>query len=1676
MSKKGRSKGEKPEMEMDPVQMANEELRAKLTSIQIEFQQEKSKVGKLRERLQEAKLEREQEQRRHTAYISELRAKLHEEKTKELQALREVLIRQHEQEAARTAKIKEGELQRLQATLNVLRDGAADKVKTALLADAREEARRAFDGERLRLQQEILELKAARKQAEEALSNCMQADKTKAADLRAAYQAHQDEVHRIKRECERDIRRLMDEIKGKDRVILALEKELGVQTGQTQKLLLQKEALDEQLVQVREAERYHGSPKRELPPGIGDMAELMGVQDQHMDERDVRRFQLKIAELNSVIRKLEDRNTLLADERNELLKRSRETEVQLKPLVEKNKRMNKKNEDLLQSIQRMEEKIKNLTWENVEMKEKLSAQASLKRHTSLNDLSLTRDEQEIEFLRLQVLEQQHVIDDLSLERERLLRSRRHRGKGLKPPKKHVVETFFGFDEESVDSETLSETSCNTDRTDRAPATPEEDLDDTTTREEADLRFCQLTREYQALQRAYALLQEQVGGTLDAEREARTREQLQADLLRCQAKIEDLEKLLVEKGQIYRLEMEENQLKNEMQDAKDQNELLEFRVLELEWLKQIEGTEAALTQKMLDLEKEKDLFSRQKGYLEEELDYRKQALDQAYLKIQELEATLYDALQQEPGRRASEALSEGQREDLQAAVEKLRRQILRQSREFDSQILRERMELLQQAQQRVRELEDKLEIQKRHLKELEEKIDTSWIFHDVEERDEEQGCFPEGAARSPDVDTGTLRKQLESSEQKLLAAVDKYMMSESGLRSRIQELELSERNLLQKVDQLNTCVFQERSASLRAQEQLDALQGELASQVREKERAARRQRWRLQRLRERLRRKDAALGRQAAALERCRRIQRRQLRLVREQERVLRAQVQRLELDVRRLCRAAGLLLAELDAPNPGGPRSSGQGDLRGAPEGAAELRALRARAERGERERDQAARRLREQRATERRLRGQLEELRCSIYGLKLSEIGLQAQVEELTQHNESLRGELGAQAPGERALSKGPAGLRGLDALGHVQDESLSPPREEALDACGSQDPDGAPEQRGSAEVSPGDEGQEEEGEKELSSLGRSDVLEEPGSEDSEAKEMLSLLEEEGDISHLKRELDQYVQVISELEDCNGKSYCKISELEEENERLKGHLGQIQKAMSTSIRKSKGVMERVTLENWELDALTSELGISYKWLIKDIVLGIEDMIHTFRGENEHLLRRIQVLEGEVVLGSSTGGGPLVRAEEHLQEKSMVDQVKMVERGVQVTQMSGQPTARGPGPPSEQDMGLAEGWTGPRLGLDTFRCGADSTAPSLVWGDATGSRALQGNADGSGVKEAHLEKEEKAPSCSADQGRAPRSPRGGIRLQDQEASASEEDLRLRVRRLHHQVLTLQYQLRGPGSVHRELQASHEEAEHLKGKLDELQKKHHEVNLAVTPLKAKLASLVHKCWERNHLITHLLQELRRHGADNHLLSQMAQNMVNDVALAKYTATFLAPRVPETSHHLDIESEMTAFVRGDAEMERDFVRVRRLGKPLSSYSSRSRVVTLKRSQMFGTHVHGYNVGLSLPWNSSGLFGAGEDDLEENEKLMENLASSVPVLSLQTCRLLPVRANKGFRKHTEEALEGGAAILTICASGAHPEPASLQRLRRAAGGNEADESPQKGLYPLPPPPSVSASVHSL
>ncbi|XP_068160921.1 janus kinase and microtubule-interacting protein 3 isoform X4 [Antennarius striatus] len=765
MSKRGgggRGKGERPDS-MAALQAANEELRAKLTDIQIELQQEKNKVSRLeREKSQEVKAEHH----RATVAVTELKTKLHEEKQKELAVTKETLLRQHEMELMRVIKIKDGEIQRLNGLVLTLRDGSTDKVRTALLAEV-EEARRSWEVERCRLQQEALELRGAKRSAEEALASAQQACQARAAELRSAHHQHQEELSRTKRECEREIRRLSQE------------------------------------------------------------------------DRDNRRFQLKIAELSAVVRKLEDRNALLSEERNELLKRLREAESQFLPLLDKNKRLSRKNEELALKVRRLDNKLRFVTQENLEM-------VTMRRPSSLNDLDRTsyhgysQDEREMEFLRLQVVEQQHIIDDLSkaletagyvknvIERDMLLRYRRQDSVRRKRTFRacRVIETFYGYDEEASMDSDGSSLSFHTDRT------PDTEPEEVCAREEAELRYRQLTQEYQALQRAYTLLTETSGGNYDPEKEIKTREQLLRDVSRYESRVADLESALKQQGldvkwveekqalyqrnqelveKVRQMEGEDLRLRNDIQDVKDQNELLEFRILELEererrsppinfrqlyfpeglsplqiyceaegvteiviselmkkldilgdnavsnlsneeqvvvihartvltlaekWLESIEVTKSLLQQKMLDIESEKDLFSKQKGYLDEELDYRKQSMDQAHKRILELEAMLFEALQQEEKTRMeglkvegrlSETLTENEREGLKRAMDQWKRTVMFELRERDSQILRERMEVLQLTQQRNKELEECIEAQKRQIKELEEKFLFLFLF-------------------------------------------------------------------------------------------------------------------------------------------------------------------------------------------------------------------------------------------------------------------------------------------------------------------------------------------------------------------------------------------------------------------------------------------------------------------------------------------------------------------------------------------------------------------------------------------------------------------------------------------------------------------------------------------------------------------------------------------------------------------------------------------------------------------------------------------------------------------------------------------------------------------------------------------------------------------------------------
>ncbi|XP_057627081.1 uncharacterized protein C4orf50 homolog isoform X1 [Chionomys nivalis] len=398
-----------------------------------------------------------------------------------------------------------------------------------------------------------------------------------------------------------------------------------------------------------------------------------------------------------------------------------------------------------------------------------------------------------------------------------------------------------------------------------------------------------------------------------------------------------------------------------------------------------------------------------------------------------------------------------------------------------------------------------------------------------------------------------------------------------------------------------------------------------------------------------------------------------------------------------------------------------------------------------------------------------------------------------------------------------------------------------------------------------------------------------------------------QGELVHLRRELDQCLQAVSDLEDCNGKSYCKISQLEEENEKLKGDLGRLHKAMSESVRKAGSRMEHVTLENRELRALISELGVSYKGLIKDTMLGIEDMLWALQGENQHLVCRVQGLEREVLQMS---GDP--REEKWCRQgnfKMAGDKGHMEDKEVQVTLFSGPLVTRACGPPWDEKSGVTWGQAGPSLDLKGSKCGAVASFASSVCEVTTGPQ--EANTNGAKKDGALLQKEQETPWCSMQQGQSQRFLSRSLQLQTTKAAVPEEDPKLCIQQLHHQVRTLQCQLRDQGWALRELQVARDEAvglqDKLKGKLEELRAQQHEALLAVSPLKAKLASMVHKCQERNRLIEQLLQELPRQEPKTHLLFELAQNMLDDVALAEYAATFLTPGALETVCHLDVGSK-------------------------------------------------------------------------------------------------------------------------------------------------------------------------
>ncbi|KAM6132413.1 LOW QUALITY PROTEIN: uncharacterized protein C4orf50 homolog [Pterocles gutturalis] len=309
-----------------------------------------------------------------------------------------------------------------------------------------------------------------------------------------------------------------------------------------------------------------------------------------------------------------------------------------------------------------------------------------------------------------------------------------------------------------------------------------------------------------------------------------------------------------------------------------------------------------------------------------------------------------------------------------------------------------------------------------------KIDTSWILQELGD-----ASIPDQQLNSAGEENLNLRiKKLEKLEQKLKSVLQDYMESDSVLRNRMKDLELSHKTLLMTVDQLNVKLHQVENANVRVKGKLRDIRKDLINLVENQEKSEKKQKEKLHWLQEQLKTKEDEIKSQSEYFEHYKQRQRQQTEVLRERECYLRGEVSRLEKQVLDLGAHIALLTSELEegmvqylqqklesafSGTQGYNHSDGevmelktcieylQHDMKSHLETFQQnLKLLREKEENNSREQADLLTELQCSQDTEDFLRRKLEESCHHVYSLKLSEIKLRKKMEELLDENTALK------------------------------------------------------------------------------------------------------------------------------------------------------------------------------------------------------------------------------------------------------------------------------------------------------------------------------------------------------------------------------------------------------------------------------------------------------------------------------------------------------------------------------------------------------------------------------------------------------------------------------------------------------------------------------------------------
>ena len=189
-------------------------LKEQNARLQTELEAERKLTKQLRrEKSYDLQKTRELEQTKASIAVKDLRTKLHQERIREQELLKESLGRKYELDLQKVVRQKDAELSKLRTDLRKCQDELEETREQVTCLNkcglSGMSARGAFENERQRLLSDIQELRTARRHLENELKMMTEAEKQRSHELQQLRGQQKVEMAKIRKEADTEVKRLV---------------------------------------------------------------------------------------------------------------------------------------------------------------------------------------------------------------------------------------------------------------------------------------------------------------------------------------------------------------------------------------------------------------------------------------------------------------------------------------------------------------------------------------------------------------------------------------------------------------------------------------------------------------------------------------------------------------------------------------------------------------------------------------------------------------------------------------------------------------------------------------------------------------------------------------------------------------------------------------------------------------------------------------------------------------------------------------------------------------------------------------------------------------------------------------------------------------------------------------------------------------------------------------------------------------------------------------------------------------------------------------------------------------------------------------------------------------------------------------------------------------------------